>query len=103
MEKEVYHNQDVVKGDVAPGQDETVDIDNAIKAFQKLKDNEKFGGPRLDQAFGKGNVDKLLSDLRSYQSQGVHALKARKFLWMAGKILAGTGVGVEAVKGLGSK
>jgi hypothetical protein len=44
VEEKVFHNQSVIEGDIASGQPETVNIDNAIRELQKLKDNEKYGG-----------------------------------------------------------
>ena len=85
VEKNIFHNQDVIEGNVAQGATESVNVDNAIKAIQKMADNEKFGNPRFDQAFGPGSANKLLTQLRQYQVAGVHAVKVQTFTKMLAK------------------
>jgi hypothetical protein len=102
LEKNVFKNQNVVEGNTAQGGAESINVDNAIKELQKMKDNEKFGGPRLDQALGAGNGDKLLTQLRQYQAVGVHAMKtqalAKAIGIYAGLPVAGAALGVATFK-----
>jgi len=98
VEEKVFHNQSVIQGDISSGQPETVNVDNAIRELQKLKDNEKYGGPRLEQAFGKDNVAQLMTDLRTYQAAGAHALKVQRFAKMVGATL-----GIGTLGGVGGR
>ena len=88
-EKNVFKNQAVVTGNTAQGGAEEVNVDEAIKAIQKMKDNEKFGGPRWDQAFGEGSADRVLTNLRRLQAQGVRASNLKKLVQWAGGIAIG--------------
>lgn len=91
VEKNVFKNQDVVKGNTAQGEPEHVDVDNAIKAIQKMKDNEKFGGPRWDQAFETGSGDRVLRQLREYRATGQTALTKQTFAKWLGRTAATAG------------
>jgi hypothetical protein len=96
VEKKVFKNPDIVQGDEARGTPSTVDIDKAVKALQKLQDSEKYGGPRLEQAFGEEGAKKLLDKFYGAQRQGVHAMKMQQIAkWLA--IAAGASGG--AMKG----
>lgn len=102
VEKRVFKNVKVVKGNAARGAGETVDIDRAVEELQKLQDNEKYGGPRLEQAFGKDGAQQLLEKFYDAQKQGVHAMKMQKVAkWVAGIVGAGAvakGAGVLSSK-----
>ncbi|GEM_PF-5000290 len=98
VESKIFHNQDVIQGNTAQGAEESVNIDSAIKAVQKIQDNEKFGGPRFDQAFGTGSANKLLTNLRQYQASGVHALKVQSFAKVVGATL-----GIGTLGGVGGR
>ena len=103
VEKKVFKNPDIVKGNAAHGTEESIDIDKAVKALQKLQDSEKYGGPRLEQAFGKEGATKLLDKFYSAQRQGVHAMKVQKVAkWVAGVAgVAGTAKAVGTLTGKG--
>ncbi|MCU1305164.1 MAG: hypothetical protein JWQ87_5448 [Candidatus Sulfotelmatobacter sp.] len=84
VEAKVFKNPSIVSGNVAHGTEETVNIDSAIKALQKLQDSEAYGAPRLEQAFGKEGAKQLLDHMYSSQRQGVHAMKVQKVVkWLA--------------------
>jgi hypothetical protein len=99
VEKRVVKNPDIVQGNEAHGTPPTVDIDKAVKALQKLQDNEKYGGPRLEQAFGEDGAKKLLDKFYSAQRQGVHAMKMQQVAkWIAG--VAGAGAAAKGISTL---
>jgi len=84
VETKVFKNVKVVKGNAAKGTAETVDIDRAVEELQKLQDNEKYGAPRLEQAFGKQGASELLNKFYEAQRQGVHAMKMQQIAkWVA--------------------
>jgi hypothetical protein len=82
-----------VKGNLKYGTAETVNIDPAIKALQKMQDDTRYESSRLEQALGTEGADALLKDMYKAQRDGVHAMKARqwvKYIAIAGG-LAGLG------------
>jgi hypothetical protein len=101
VEKRVFKNPDVVQGNDAHGTPESIDIDKAVKALQKLQDNEKYGGPRLEQAFGEDGAKTLLDKFYGAQRQGVHAMKMQKVArWIAAVAgAAGIAKGVSTLAG----
>jgi hypothetical protein len=85
VERKVFKNPSIVQGNVAHGTPETVNIDSAVKAFQKLQDAKPYGGPRLEQAFGRDGANRLLNKLYEAQRQGVHAVKVQTIAkWVGG-------------------
>jgi hypothetical protein len=102
VEEKVFKNVNVVKGNAAMGTEETVNIDAAVKELQKLQDNEAFGSPRLEQAFGKDGAKQLLSKFYDAQRQGVHAMKVQQVAkWVAR--IAGGAIAYEGAKAVLSK
>lgn len=102
VERKVFKNPDIIEGNTAHGSEETVNIDKAVKALQKLQDSEKYGGPRLEQAFGKDGATKLLDKFYGAQRQGIHAMKMQKVAkWIAGA--AGAGAAAKGIATLGGK
>jgi hypothetical protein len=99
VEKRVFKNVKIVKGNAARGTAETVDIDRAVEELQKLQDNEKYGAPRLEQAFGKEGASQLLEKFYDAQRQGVHAMKMQQVAKWVAKIAGGAAVleGARAV------
>ena len=79
---------------------ETVNVDSAVKTLQKLQDNTKYGGSRLEQALGKEQAQALLNDLYSAQRQGVKAMTRQQWATRIAKVVAGGGAGYEILKGL---
>lgn len=77
--QKVFKNPNIVSGNTAMGTPETVNVDSAIKAMQKLQDSTKFGAPRLEQALGKDSADALLKSLYDAQRQGVTALTRQQW------------------------
>jgi hypothetical protein len=82
LERKVFKNPNIVKGNLKYGTTETVNIDPAIKALQKMQDDARFGDSRLEQALGEKGADALLKDLYKAQREGVHALNAQKWAKM---------------------
>lgn len=96
VEAKVLKNPDIVEGNAKFGTEETVNVDKAIKALERLQ-SSKYG-PRVEQAFGKEGANQLMSKLYGAQRQGVHALKMQQVAkWVA--TIAGAGA---AAKGAGT-
>jgi len=90
LQTKVFKNPSVVKGNTASGTPETVDVDSAVSTLQKMQDNTKFGGPRLEQALGKDNAKGLLDDLYAAQRVGQKAMpKAKLARWLVGLAVGG--------------
>ena len=100
FQKGVLKNVNIVPGNVAHGTPETVTIDSAVKAIQKLQDNTKFGAPRLEQALGKDGAKKLLDGLYDAQRQGIKAASRQKLAQWVGGILGGATIGTLGVEGV---
>jgi hypothetical protein len=86
VQTKIFKNPSIVEGNVAHGTPETVNVDSAITALERLNANEKYGAPRLEQALGKQGAKELLDNLYSAQRNGVKAVDAQKLL---GKIKTG--------------
>ncbi len=99
LQAKVFKNPSVISGNVAHGTEETVNVDNAIKALQKLQDDDSYGAPRLEQALGKQGAKQLLDSLYDAQRQGVRAVRAR---WIAGIIGGAVATGAAGRKVLGA-
>ena len=101
LDRKVFKNPNIVKGNLKYGTTETVNIDPAVKALQKMQDDTRFGGSRLEQALGEKGADALLKDLYKAQREGVHAIKAQQWAKMIvkyGLLGAGaTGLAHEAL------
>ena len=101
MDRKVFKNPNIVKGNLKYETPETVNIDPAVKALQKMQDDTRFGGSRLEQALGEKGADALLKDLYKAQREGVHAIKAQQWAKMIvkyGLLGAGaTGLAHEAL------
>jgi hypothetical protein len=99
VESKVFKNPSIITGNSAHGTPEALNVDSAIKAFQKLQDSEKYGAPRLEQAFGKDGAKALLDNLYAAQREGVHAVKMQKIAkWVGGGLLL-TGAGRKVLEG----
>jgi len=85
LEAKVFKNPNIVKGNVAFGTDETVDVNQAVKAFQKMQDTQKYGSSRLEQALGKDGANALLKDMYAAQAAGTKALSRQKIAVMLAK------------------
>jgi hypothetical protein len=92
LQKSVFQNQAVVKGSVAQGEAETVNVDAAIRNLQKLQDNTKFGAPRLEMALGGDDAgakaQSLLSDLRAARKAGITAMSRQQMARTIGRYIA---------------
>ena len=100
VETKVFKNPNIVRGNAAMKTPETVNVDSAVKTLQKLQDNTKYGGSRLEQALGKEQAQALLNDLYSAQRQGVKAMTRQQWATRIAKVVAGGGAGYEILKGL---
>lgn len=100
VNQRVFKNVNVVKGNTAAGTPETIDVDKAVDALQALQNKEKFGGPRLEDAFGKDGAKELLDNFYEAQRNGVHALKVQQVAkWVGGLIAGGTILrGLESIQ-----
>ena len=85
FQKGFLKNVNIVSGNAAAGTPETINLDSAVKAVQKLQDNTKYGAPRLEQALGKDGAKKFLEELYAAQRSGVKALKIQDFAKIIGK------------------
>lgn len=93
LETKIFKNPSVVAGNASHGTAETVNVDRAVTALQKLQDSTEFGAPRLEQALGKQGAKDLLDNLYSAQRSGVKAVDAKQLLGKIAKYTAGaTGV-----------
>lgn len=103
LDAKVFKNPNIIVGNTKFGTNETVNVNSAINALQKLQDNTKFGAPRLEQALGEDGADKLLQDMYAAQRQGVKAMSRQQFAFKVAKYIgygaAATigGAGVRAV------
>jgi hypothetical protein len=79
LEAKVFKNPNVVAGNAVRGTPETINVDSAVKALQRLQDKEEFGGSRLEQALGKKGADDLLNDMYAAQRAGTKALTRQQF------------------------
>ena len=87
FQKGFLKNTGIVPGNATSGTPETINVDSAVKAAQKLQDNTKYGADgRLAQALGKDGAKKFLDDLYAAQRLGVKAMDTQALF---GKILKG--------------
>jgi len=100
VNQRVFKNVNVVQGNVGAGTPETVNVDAAIKSLQSLQNKDKFGSPRLEDAFGKQGAKELLDNFYEAQRNGVHAMKVQQVAKWIGGIVAGGAVvrGIESVQ-----
>lgn len=97
VEAKVFKNPNVVIGNAKYGTNETVNVNSAIKAIQKLQDSAKYGGPRLEQAFGADGANNLLNNLYQAQRAGQKAVKVQDVAkWVLR--LGGAAVAYEAAR-----
>jgi hypothetical protein len=87
LEAKVFKNTSVVSGNYAAGTPETVNVNSAVKALQKLQDTSKFGASRLEQALGKEGANSLLKDLYAAQRSGVKALSRQQMVIKIAKLV----------------
>ncbi|MFZ1974734.1 MAG: hypothetical protein WAU89_17945, partial [Candidatus Acidiferrales bacterium] len=97
----LFNNEGVVKGNIAHGAEESINVDNAITQAEKLNKPSKFapeGSPtRLEQALGKQGASNLLKNLYAAQKAGAAAVKAQKIAaWIGGTV--GVGAVADAAK-----
>jgi hypothetical protein len=87
LEAKVFKNPNIVSGNSAMGTAETINVDSAVKALQKLQDTSKFGSSRLEQALGKEGANNLLKNMYEAQRTGAKALRVSKIAkWVGGAI-----------------
>jgi hypothetical protein len=91
VERFVYKNSSVI--DPTTGE---VNVKAAVRQLQKLQDNVKYGGPRLEQA-GMGG---LLEDMKAAQRLGIDALSKQQMAKLTAKIAVYTGLATGAAGGV---
>lgn len=101
--QKIFNNESVVKGNVAHGSPEEINVDSAIRNAENLNKPSKYapeGSPtRLQQAFGKEGADNLLKGLYKAQRAGQTAAKVQMIArWIGGTF--GVGTVLEGVKHL---
>lgn len=100
VKAKLFNNEAVVKGNVAHGVDETINVDSAISNAERLNKPSKFapeGAPtRLQQALGEKGANNLMKNLYQAQKAGVTGLKRQQFLT---KVLKGVGIGTGLATG----
>jgi hypothetical protein len=98
--QKIFNNENVVKGNVKHGAEESINVDNAIKQVEAMDKPSKYapeGTPtRLEQAFGKEGAFKLKQGLYDAQKAGQSAISKQQML---SKILKYTGIGTGVVGG----
>ena len=103
LDRAVFSNNGVVEGNVEYGAPENVNVDNAIKALEKLKANVKFGDSRLTQALGSQQAaDSMLKGMYDAKASGVKYMNRKIFANTLAKYVAPTAVGLAAGAALGA-
>jgi hypothetical protein len=98
VEAKVFKNPSIVSGNARLGQPETIDVDKALDALQKLQYADKYGSSRLEQALGEQNANALLGKLYEAKRLGQSAVRAQRIAeWIGGGIVA-AGPVIEGVK-----
>ncbi len=100
VNQRVFKNVKVVQGNTTSGTPETVNVDTAVGELQKLQNKDKYGAPRLEEAFGKDGAKELLDNFYEAQRNGVHALKVQQVAKTIGKILGVGAAGGEIIRHL---
>jgi hypothetical protein len=91
LQTKVFKNPSIVEGNSAQGTDETINVDAAIKAIQRLQDTTKYGAPRLEQALGKDAANAFLESLYDAQRTGAKAVSRQQLLGTVWKVAKGAG------------
>lgn len=100
LQTKVLKNPTVVEGNSALGKTETIKIDAAIKALQRLQDTTKYGAPRLEQALGKDAAQTMLKSLYDAQKLGESAISKQVWGTRLLKLIGVTGIGYDIWKHL---
>ena len=89
LQKRVFKNPTIIQGNVGAGSDETVNVNEAVKALQKLQDDTRYGAPRLEQALGQQGAQDLLKNMYAAQKSGMTAMSRQQFAKLVAKFLVG--------------
>lgn len=96
--KSFFGNSDVVQGNVAHGAPETINIDSAIKALERMDKPNRYGVSRLQQTtLGQKGAFKLKQVLYDAQKAGQTAMDSRalrNLILKLGGAAVGTALGV---------
>lgn len=98
VQSKVFKNPNIIEGNIAHGTPETVKVNEAIKALQKLQDNTEFGAPRLEQALGRDGAKQLLDNLYAAQRMGVSGVRVQNIAKWIGGATIGSGALVKAIE-----
>lgn len=104
INQKLFANTSVVKGNIAHGAPETINVNSAIDQVEKLDQPSKFaprGTPsRLQQAFGEDGAQALKQSLYDAQKAGQSALSKQVWAKRLTALAGTTGVGYEVLKGI---
>lgn len=102
LKQKLFNNEGVVKGNVAHGVDETINVDAAIRQVENLDKPGRFapeGAPtRLQQALGSDGAAKLKQGLYDAQKAGKVALSRQELAKKIGIALGASGIGADILR-----
>jgi len=100
LQKNVLKNPSIVEDDTASGSVESIKLDPAIKALQKMRDNTKWGASRLEQIFGTDGTKTLMNNLYAAKRLGKSAVTLQQFAKYAGITIGTAALGAGAIEGV---
>jgi hypothetical protein len=84
LDKRIFNNESVVRGNAAYGDEETVDTDAAIREAEKMNKPSKYAprgsDTRLEQSLGKDGAQQFLQRLYNARRLGQSALSKQELL-----------------------
>src|SRR5208337_176223 len=81
LNAKLFNNQGVIKGNVAHGAEESINIDKALDVLEDMDKPNKYGPSRLKQtSLGEDGAFKLKQDLYDAQKLGKTALSKQQFI-----------------------
>lgn len=96
LRDDIFMNTGVVEGNALAGQEETINVDRAVKKLQELDDYKPYGRSRLAQAIGgtdgEQKAQQALKELYAAQKAGVKAMRAQRVLKILGIGAGATGL-----------
>jgi len=102
--KKLFSNESVVRGNMAHGAPETINIDSALRQVENLDKPSRFaprGAPtRLEQAFGEDGAQALKQSLYDAQKAGQTALTKQVWAKRIASVTGAASATYEALKGI---
>lgn len=81
LNAKLFNNQGVIKGNIAHGVEESINIDRALDVLEDMDKPNKYGPSRLNQtSLGKDGAFKLKQDLYDAQKLGQEAMSKQQFV-----------------------